>query len=84
MYKKLCIYLFAISFFCKKLSNKAPKCKVFIPNKVDKKHERRFFVQFSDVCWLRLDFESFTLLGPTVTTESQGGLCTDTFKITVI
>ena len=38
---------------------------------------------FSDVCWLRLDFESFTLLGPTVSTETQGGLCPDTFKVTV-
>ena len=40
-------------------------------------------VVLSDVCFLRLDFESFTLLGPTVSTETQGGLCPDTFKVTV-
>jgi hypothetical protein len=46
-----------------------------------KKHLRNCF--FPDVCWLRLDFESFTLLGPTVSTETQGGLCPDTFRVTV-
>ena len=38
---------------------------------------------FTDVCWLRLDFESFTLLGPTQTDELTGGVCSDQFKITV-
>ena len=37
----------------------------------------------TDICWLRLDFESFTILGTGLTTESNGGLCLDTFKITV-
>lgn len=36
----------------------------------------------ADVCWLRLDFESFSILGPTVSTETQGGLCPDSFKVT--
>jgi hypothetical protein len=38
---------------------------------------------FADVCYLRLDFESFTLAGPSVTTETSGGLCTDTLTVTV-
>ena len=37
----------------------------------------------SDICNLRLDFESFTLAGPSVTTETAGGACTDTLVITV-
>ena len=52
----------------------------------------------SDVCWLRLDFDLFTLAGPeTVTCASAGscnndptspptdeeGTCTDTMKVTV-
>ncbi len=38
----------------------------------------------SDVCYLRLDFESFTLLGPSDTNEVSGGACLrDTFKVTV-
>ena len=41
-------------------------------------------VTFLDVCYLRLDFESFTLLGPSDTTETLGGVCArDTFKVTV-
>jgi hypothetical protein len=36
-----------------------------------------------DICWLRLDFETFTILGTGLTTESNGGLCLDTFKVTV-
>ncbi len=39
---------------------------------------------FSDVCFLRLDFETFTTQGPAVTTEIAGGACPDTFAITVI
>ena len=36
------------------------------------------------VCYLRLDFESFTLLGPADTVETLGGACSrDTFKVTV-
>ena len=39
---------------------------------------------FSDVCFLRLDFEAFNLLGPTLTDETNGGACAlDTFKVTV-
>ena len=41
---------------------------------------------FLDVCYLRLDFESFTLLGPSSTDESTttGGSCArDAFKVTV-
>lgn len=34
------------------------------------------------VCLLRLDFDSFTISGPTDTTEMLGGLCTDTFDVT--
>ena len=52
-------------------------------------------VNVSDVCWLRLDFESFTLLGPTdslvnfpagvvgATAEFLGGMCADAFKVVV-
>ena len=47
-------------------------------------------MKLSDVCFLRLDFESFTLLGPSGTDESttapgtSGGSCSrDTFKVTV-
>ena len=41
-----------------------------------------FFI--SDVCYLRLDFESFTMLGPADTVETLGGACSrDTFKVTV-
>lgn len=37
----------------------------------------------SDVCWLRLDFETFTITGP-VTTEDLGGKCSsDKFVVTV-
>ena len=39
---------------------------------------------FSGVCTLRLDFESFTTVGPTDTVETNGGECTDTFTVTVI
>jgi hypothetical protein len=44
---------------------------------------------YVDVCYLRLDFESFTLLGPSSANEAAvggtaGGSCSrDTFKITV-
>jgi hypothetical protein len=41
---------------------------------------------FTEVCYLRLDFESFTLLGPSTTSEGTngGGLCArDAFKVTV-
>ena len=32
-----------------------------------------------DVCAVRLDFESFTTQGPSATTETNGGECTDSF-----
>ena len=35
------------------------------------------------VCFIRLDFETFTLAGPAATGEENGGLCTDTFTATV-
>jgi hypothetical protein len=40
-------------------------------------------VLFSDICWLRLDFETFNILGPADTAEVLGGVCADTFKVTV-
>ena len=33
----------------------------------------------SDVCSVRLDFETFAISGPAVTTEATGGTCTDSF-----
>ena len=36
-----------------------------------------------DICFLRLDFETFTINGPVDSQEVNGGACTDTFKITV-
>jgi len=36
-----------------------------------------------DVCFLRLDFETFNLQGPADTNEVMGGACTDTFVVTV-
>jgi|688.fasta_scaffold1256250_1 hypothetical protein len=38
---------------------------------------------FPDVCYLRLDFETFTTIAPTVSTEATPSSCPDTFKITV-
>ena len=39
---------------------------------------------FLDVCYLRLDFEIFTIEGPTTTsTEIGGGICTDSFSVSV-
>ncbi len=41
------------------------------------------------ICYLRLDFESFTILGPGFTGEfnsvvtQTGGFCRDTFTVTV-
>ena len=32
----------------------------------------------------RLDFETFTILGPADTLETNGGACVDTFDVTVI
>jgi len=37
----------------------------------------------NDVCWLRLDFEQFTTAGPSLTTEVSGGVCIDSFSVTV-
>ena len=33
----------------------------------------------SDVCAVRLDFETFATQGPALTTEGVGGTCTDSF-----
>ncbi|TRY80678.1 hypothetical protein TCAL_12324 [Tigriopus californicus] len=38
--------------------------------------------QSSDVCFLRLDFETFNILGPMDTNEVMGGACVDTFTAT--
>lgn len=29
----------------------------------------------SDICYLRLDFETFAILGPSTTAEEDGGAC---------
>ena len=40
---------------------------------------------FSDICYLRLDFETFTIIGTADIAETDGGGCTkDAFKITVV
>jgi hypothetical protein len=41
-----------------------------------------------DICYLRLDFETFTTVGPTISTENGGTAagtytCPDQFKVTV-
>ena len=38
---------------------------------------------FLDVCSLRFDFETFTIVGVATTIETNGGACTDTFQVTV-
>ena len=38
--------------------------------------------QFSDICTLRFDFESFTTAGPTATDDST--TCVDTFQVTAV
>ena len=40
---------------------------------------------FLDICYLRLDFETFTTVGPTLSTEGIATTysCPDTFKVTV-
>ena len=45
-------------------------------------HNERFFSP-SDVCFLRLDFDTFTILGTGNTMESNGGECQDVFSVTV-
>ena len=43
------------------------------------------FEPIAEVCYLRLDFESFNLLGPSDSVETDGGACSrDSFKVTVI
>ena len=42
-----------------------------------------FYISHSDVCFLRLDFETFTTQGPLNTLEVAGGACQDTFTIRV-
>ena len=42
------------------------------------------FFEFLDICYLKLDFETFTIIGTADTLETDGGKCSkDTFKITV-
>ena len=37
----------------------------------------------SDICWFRLDFETFTTVGPSTTLETGGGECVDKLTFTV-
>ncbi|XP_059083097.1 uncharacterized protein LOC131880461 [Tigriopus californicus] len=37
----------------------------------------------NDVCFLRLDFELFSIQGTAATTEENGGQCVDTFDVTI-
>ncbi len=46
-------------------------------------HATKLSVLILDVCYLRLDFECFTILGTGATTEANGGACIDTFTVTV-
>jgi len=54
-------------------------------SRVNKAYGRFFFnwILFSDICWLRLDLETFSLAGPVGTVEANGGVCTDRFAVTV-
>ena len=36
----------------------------------------------TDICWLRLDFETFTNQGLALTTEVDSTTCVDTFTVT--
>ena len=37
---------------------------------------------FADICWLRLDFETFSISGPRGSDELDGGLCSiDAFNV---
>ena len=37
---------------------------------------------FADICWLRLDFEVFSIAGPIGSDELDGGLCSiDAFNV---
>ena len=38
---------------------------------------------YLDICFLRLDFETLNIQGPSVTDETDGGVCVDSLKITV-
>ena len=50
--------------------------------------EWNMFLFFLDICWLRLDFETFTNQGPALTEEASAAApevasaCTDTFTVT--
>ncbi len=35
----------------------------------------------SDICDVRLDFDVFSTYGPALTTEVNGGECTDSFQL---
>jgi hypothetical protein len=48
------------------------KCKLYWQN-----------LFFLDICYLRLDFESFAILGPADSSEVAGGACRDTLILTV-
>ena len=40
-------------------------------------------IKFAEICVLRLDFDTFTLVGPSGTTLQAGGICTlDSFSVT--
>ena len=39
-------------------------------------------ILFADICWLRLDFETFFISGPRGSDELDGGLCSiDAFNV---
>jgi hypothetical protein len=50
-------------------------------SKSQRKCYKRCFSLFLDVCWIRLDFETFQTLGPATTTEATG--CIDTLTMGV-
>ena len=43
---------------------------------------KTYWILIADVCAVRLDFDSFTTMGPATTEETTGGACTDSFVIT--
>lgn len=71
----------SLSYTIAKISN-----GIFIPfQKIDQ--DWFIFISFLDVCFLRLDFELFSILGPQGTVElpatSPGSTCPDQFKVVV-
>ena len=48
----------------------------------DQRFVKQLYVH-SEVCYIRLDLESFTILGPATNAEPSGGICVDSFAVTV-